>query len=202
MNPPDFNDVVGSEVDRDERDRLRRVHDMLVTAGPPAELPPHLESGPTLAMTLSRPRRRTSRRIALLAAALCILAVTFLVGYIAGNNGPGGGRTLSLAGTSAAPNALAALRVLPADTSGNWPMRLSGTGLPKLGKLGYYEVWLVRNGKLFAPCGSFVTKGAANAIDVTLNAPYKVQDSDSWVVVKHVVGHELGPVVLRPTKAA
>ena len=78
-------------------------------------------------------------------------------------------------------------------------MRLSGTGLPKLDRLGYYEVWLVRDGKLFAPCGSFVTNGAKSAIDVTLNAPYRVQPHDSWVVVKHVVGHEPGAVVLKPT---
>lgn len=199
MRPPDFDELVGSDVEPGERDRLRRVHDMLVTAGPPAELPPHLESGPTLAMTLSRPPRRTTRRLALLAAALCVLAITFVVGYVTGNNGGSGGRTLSLTGTRAAPNALASLRVFPADSSGNWPMRLSGTGLPKLGPRGYYEVYLVRDGKLFAPCGAFVTKSAETAIDVTLNAPYRLHPHDTWVVVKHFVDHDPGAVVLRPT---
>jgi hypothetical protein len=203
MTPPEFDDVVGSEVERSERDRLRRVHDMLVAAGPPAELPPQLEAGPTLGRTLSRRPRRTSRRIALLAAALCVLAVTFLVGYIAGNDGPGGGRTLSLSGTNAAPNALAALRILPADTSGNWPMRLTGTGLPRLTGERYYEVFLVRNGKVFAPCGSFVAKSAKSALDVTLNAPYRLQPHDSWIVTRQHSGDRTpGVVVLRPTTNA
>ncbi len=51
---PDFDDLVGTDVEQAERERLRRVHDLLLEAGPPPELSPEIELGPTLAMTLSR----------------------------------------------------------------------------------------------------------------------------------------------------
>lgn len=199
--PPSFDELVGPEGDLAERERLRKVHELLVAAGPPAELPPSLESGPTLGMTLNRAPTRVSRRVALLAATLCVLGVAFLLGYLAGNNGGGlaSGETLHLAGTNVAPGALAALRILPADTSGNWPMRFTGTGLPKLAGRAYYEVWLVR-GTEWEPCGSFVAKSPADGVDVTLNAPYRLHAGDRWLVTRqHRGDHKPGPVVLRPT---
>ena len=100
MKPPNFDDLIGDDVDREERDRLRRVHDLLVTAGPPAELAPEIERGPTLGMTLGSPsRRRVTRRAALIAAAVIVLLIAFLAGYITGNEGSPSGRLLSLAGT-------------------------------------------------------------------------------------------------------
>jgi hypothetical protein len=195
---PDFEELVDPETSAAERARLEHVHRLLVAAGPPPELPPHLEAGPTLAMTMARPRGHAGRRVALLAATIAILAVAFVLGYLAGNRGGGlaTGQTLQLVGTSAAPNALASLRVLPEDTSGNWPMKLSATGLPRVSGKWYYEVFLVRNGKIYAPCGSFVSTGA---VDVTLNAPYRLRPHDTWVVTKQQWGgHEAGTVVLRP----
>jgi hypothetical protein len=199
---PEFDELLGADVEPAERERLRRVHRLLVTAGPPPELPPEVEAGPTLAMTLARPRRPAGRRVALLAAALCLLVLVFAFGYIAGNSGHGSAHTetLRLAGTQAAPTALASLQILPADQSGNWPMKLAATGLPKLGKEGYYEVFLVRNGKIYAPCGSFIASGTHSGVDVTLNSPYQLQPHDTWVVTRQSHGgHGPGPVVLRPT---
>ena len=46
---PDFDQLVGHEVGREERERLQRVHELLVEAGPPPELSP------------SSPRGRRSR---------------------------------------------------------------------------------------------------------------------------------------------
>jgi hypothetical protein len=199
---PDFDHLVGPEVQGDERERLRRVHDLLLQAGPPAELSPEVESGPTLAMTIGRAPRKLSRRIALLAAAVALVAVAFLAGYTTGNqNGDGlpSGHTLSLVGTKAAPGAFASLRVEPADRAGNWPMQLAVTGLPKLPPRGYYTVYLMRNGKPYAPCGTFVVAGKARGVSVSLNAPYHLRKHDTWVVTKQMPGHhEAGPVVLRP----
>ena len=195
---PEFHELV-DDVRGAERERLERVHDLLVAAGPPAELPPHLDAGPTLAMILARPKGRLRRRVALVAAVAAVLLIAFVFGYLAGNRGGGiaSTTTLRLAGTAAAPAALASLRVLPADTSGNWPMRLSATGLPKLGHKWYYEVFLVRDGKIYAPCGSFVSSGTVN---VTLNAPYRLKPHDTWVVTKqHAGDRTAGTVVLRPT---
>jgi hypothetical protein len=201
---PDFDELVGSEVDADERERLRSVHALLLQAGPPPEISPDIEL-PTLAMTLARPPREKRRRIALLAAAVVTLALAFLAGYAAGNgNGDGlsSGRTMQLVGTKAAPSALALLRVQPVDSAGNWPMQLAATGLPKLPPKGYYTVWLMRDGKAFAPCGTFVVAGAGRGVSVSLNAPYRLKAGDWWAVTKHVWGHEgTGPIVLRPKRA-
>jgi hypothetical protein len=200
MSGPRFDDVIDDAVTGAERERLRNVHELLVQAGPPEELPPHLEAGPTLAMTLSRERKPTRRRVALLAGTIALLAAAFLLGYLAGNRGGGlaRGETMELSGTAAAPGALASLRILPADGSGNWPMKLSATGLPKLGPKQYYMVFLKRHGELYAPCGTFVANG--DAVSVTLNAPYRLQPHDTWVVTEQTRGdRKAGPVVLRPT---
>jgi hypothetical protein len=200
---PDFDELVGAEAEPEERERLRRVHDLLVTAGPPPELTPRVEAGPTLGMTLGgRSPRRLQRRVALLAAAIVVLLLVFLGGYIAGNgndNSVSGAHVLQLKGTSLAPTALASLRIEPVDSAGNWPMRLSAVGLPKLPARGYYEVFVTRNGKIWAPCGSFVVKNAKTGISVPLNAPYRLRKGDNWVVTRQAPGQRTaGPVVLRP----
>ena len=205
---PDFDELVGPDLEHAERERLRTVHRLLLQAGPPAELSPEIEAGPTLAMTLQRrPRRAGARRpVALLAAAVAVSTAAFLAGYITGNgkdDGRSAGRTLSLVGTKAAPGALASLRIQPADASGNWPMLISATGLPKLPPRGYYTVYLVRDGKPFAPCGYFIVSASGHATSVWLNAPYVLHRGDSWVVTKQLPDHHVaGPVVLRPTASA
>jgi hypothetical protein len=198
---PNFDELVGTDLDREERDRLEHVHDLLVMAGPPAELAPELERGPTLAMTLGGPRNRhVVRRMTLLAAAIMVLLLVFLGGYVTGNNGGGGlsgGHTLKLVGTPQAPSALASLHVASADSAGNWPMTISATGLAKLPPRGYYEVFLTRNGKIWAPCGTFRVQSATTAVSVKLNAPYDLHRGDGWVVTRQLPGqHEAGPVVL------
>jgi hypothetical protein len=202
---PDFDDLLGGEVDGAERDRLRRVHELLLEAGPPPEISPEIES-PTLAMTLARPPRRKRRAVALLAAALVTLALAFLAGYVVANgndNGLSAGRTMQLVGTKLAPNALASLRVQPVDSAGNWPMQLAVTGLPKLPPKGYYTVWLMRKGKAYAPCGAFVVAGEDRGISVSLNAPYRLKPGDWWAITRQMPGrHQIGPIVLAPKKSA
>jgi hypothetical protein len=197
---PDLDELVG-QLDPSERERLLRTHELLVEAGPPPELPPHLEAGPTLAMTLGGPRRRrlVQRRVALLAAAVVVLLLAFLGGYIAGNDRTASGHVLQLHGTAAAPLARGSLRIGHVDEAGNWPMTLAALGLPKLPPKSYYEVFLTRHGKIFAPCGSFVVKDANVAVSVRLNAPYRLQAGDGWVVTRQAAqDHTVGPVVLSP----
>lgn len=198
-----FDELIGPDVEPAERERLRTVHHLLLQAGPPAELSPEIEAGPTLAMTLQRRPRRAGHRVALLAAALALVTIAFLGGYITGNgkgDGLSAGHTLSLVGTKAAPGALASLRIQPVDAAGNWPMQISVTGLPKLPARGYYMVYLMRNGKPYAPCGTFVVAGRKHGASVWLNAPYDVRQGDTWVVTKQLPGHHVaGPIVLRPS---
>ena len=44
-NGPDFDELVG-ELEPEEEARLRHVHELLVAAGPPPELPPALLEAP------------------------------------------------------------------------------------------------------------------------------------------------------------
>jgi hypothetical protein len=196
---PDFDRLVGPELEGAERARLQRVHDLLVQAGPPAELSPQTAAGPTLELTLARRPRRVQRRVLLLAAAVAILALAFLGGYIAGNGSSSAtGRVLKLAGTSAAPNALASLEIEHVDAAGNWPMKLTVTGLPQQNGRAYYEVFLVRKGKPDAPCGAFKV-ATDRAVTVQLNAPYRLENGDTWVVTLQTPkSGEPGTVMLKP----
>jgi Anti-sigma-K factor rskA len=198
---PNFDELIGTDIGLDEREQLERVHDLLVIAGPPPELTPEMESGPTLGMTLGKSgRRRPARRVTLLAAAVVVIALAFLAGFTVGNSGSGiaTARTLRLVGTPQAPTALASLRVQPRDEAGNWPMILTATGLPKLPRHAYYAVFVTRHGKIFAPCGIFVVRDENGAVSVRLNAPYKLRAGDGWVVTKETFGADMpGPVVLK-----
>jgi len=60
-------------------------------------------------------------------------------------------------------------------------------------------VFLKREGKLYAPCGSFIVKDAFSTVSVQLNAPYRLRPGDSWVVTKQLPGvRKAGAVVLQP----
>jgi anti-sigma-K factor RskA len=203
MTPSSFDELVGPEVEGAERERLRRVHELLVQAGPPPEVAPEVLAGPTLGMTLQQKkaseRPRIPRKALLIAAAVAILALAFLGGYLAGGHArTTAGRTLQLAGTPAAPHALASLQIEPRDAAGNWPMRLTVEGLPTLPARTYYEVYLVRDGKPWGSCGTFVV-ARTQGTTVELNAPYRLHKGDTWIVTRHTVdGPDPGQVVLKP----
>jgi hypothetical protein len=196
---PDFDELVGTDLDADERARLVRVHELLVAAGPPPELSPELEAGPDMLVTYRNPRRRARRRPLLLAAAALALVLAFLGGYVAANRSSsaddfGSGRTIQLHATAAAPGALASIRIGRIDGGGNWPMRVVADGLPRLPSGGYYEVFLTRGGKPVAPCGSFIIRSGRGV--AYLNAPYKLRGA-GWVVTIQKRGDRApGPVVL------
>jgi hypothetical protein len=198
----DFDELVG-DVTPAERVRLERVHNLLIEAGPPAEVPPEVEAGPTLAMTMGRrgpSKRHVQRRLGLLAAAVIVLLVAFLAGYITGNDSSVAGRLLKLQGTGAAPAAQGSLRIDESDPAGNWPMQLAALGLPKLKEREYYEVFLVRKNKTWLACGGFRAKNAKVGVSVRLTAPYELKPNDTWVVTRQKAGDRVpGEIVLRPT---
>jgi hypothetical protein len=207
---PRFDELVDAETTGEERERLRHVHELLLEAGPPPELTPKLRTAPGSSGVVRLQRRRVVKRrgLLLLAAALSIVAV-FAAGYAVSSNRNGGSntvstgvaKTLELTGTRLAPKAQATLDVWKPQ-AGNWPMTLSVTGLPKLPPHAYYYVYLVRNGKPWAPCGAFRVASPSQALTLTLNAPYKLRTSDTWVVTRPSAhGSEPGKTVLHPVSA-
>jgi anti-sigma-K factor RskA len=198
---PDFDELVGADLEPGERARLLRAHNLLVDAGPPPELPPSLEQPlePRTADVVPFFNRRRHAAIAVLAAALAL--ALFGAGFLTGHGRGGGGfetdRALAMRPTAAAPRGAVGLLALGnKDTAGNWPMLLSVSNLEKLPPRGYYAVWLTRKGKPIAPCGTFVVASAAET-QVHLNAPYELNRFDGWVVTKQAPGHhEPGRVLL------
>lgn len=204
---PNFDELIGAEVTGAEREQLRRTHELLLEAGPPPELPPSLQKVPNFGVFSLRQRRVVKRRALVLLAAALSVAVVFFAGYAVRGGGSSGAvqappQLLSLKGTPLAPNARATLAVWHAR-SGNWPMRLSVAGLPKLPPHTFYEVYLVRNGKPWASCGAFrITSSSPGAVTLSFNAPYVLQKGDSWVVTRAGGdGSEPGRTVLRPVTA-
>src|SRR4029079_5672305 len=110
---PTLDDLIGADMSGEERERLRQVHGMLLEAGPPPELSPKLEEGPTLGMTLQRKRALKRRGMLSVAAPLAVVGV-FLAGYAVANRGGSGPTPVlsqALKGTALAPQAQGTLEV-------------------------------------------------------------------------------------------
>ncbi|MGZ8695195.1 MAG: anti-sigma factor [Gaiellaceae bacterium] len=204
MSGFDFDDLAEGATP-EERARMRRAHDLLVTAGPPPELPPHLAEAPLErpekppALT-TLPRRRFG---AFATAAVGVAAAAFLVGYIVSGIGSSGEtkvvRTIPMRPTAAAPHSAAVIDVLEGGEGGNIPLNLTVSGLRKLPEGSYYELWLTRvvKGKQqrVVSCGTFVAN--TDRLEVALNAPYRLEDGKpGWIVTRHERGAKASPVVL------
>jgi hypothetical protein len=172
--PPNLDELVGSDLDPQERARLERVHDLLIAAGPPPE---PLEAPVTL-----QPARRRGALLAL-AAALAVAAFALGAALVDGSSGRSVDFTETMAGTAAATGATASLAVFEIDEAGNWPMELTVSGLPPSASGRPFELWLTRDGELAALCGGFFTNADGWAT-VPMNAPYRFDDFDGWVVVE------------------
>jgi ferric-dicitrate binding protein FerR (iron transport regulator) len=173
---PDFDELVGTDLDPNERARLERVHELLVAAGPPPDAP---TPAPVVAM---RPRRRGA--LLALAAALAVAAFALGAALVDGtSSGRAVDYDVSMAGTDAAPDAAATIAVFEVDEAGNWPMELRVEGLSPAASGRPFELWLTRDGELAALCGAFATAQDGSAA-VPLNAPYRFDDFDDWVVVE------------------
>jgi hypothetical protein len=172
-----FDELVGDVGDGEERERLRRVHELLLSVEPP----PGVVAAPAPAPLRQRHR---PQRFALLAAALAALA--FGAGYFLG--GAGGDtdavRLIPMRGVGAASAASASIEILPEDKAGNWPMNVVLRGLePSRDRSDWYELWLTRDGRLEDSCGRFMLQAGRN--EVTLSVPYALRTYDGWVVTRH-----------------
>ena len=192
---PDFRELVG-DLPEEERARLERVHELLVTAGPPPELPPALvepDLDPRDENVEFLPRRRAGFVLGIAAA---VGVAAFLGGFLAGRAKEPFTEVykVPMHGTVQAANASATIRVGKADQAGNWPLKVVVRGLKPLPKGQYYEMFLTRNGKRAATCGTF--RIAKNSGSVRLNAPYNFRRFDGWVVTRERPGSNQHPVVL------
>jgi anti-sigma-K factor RskA len=197
---PDFRELAGDDLSPEERARLERVHDLLVAAGPPPELPPALvepDVDPREQSTVAfLPRRRAGLMLGIAAA---IALTAFLGGFIAGRTDESFAETYAVRMHSTQPpsNASATIHVGEVDEAGNWPLKLVVRGLPALRKGEYYEMFLTRGSDLrAASCGAFRIANADESESVRLNAPYRLRAFDGWVVTVERPGSESHPIVL------
>jgi len=178
---PRFEDLVGTDLPPEERARLERVHDMLVAAGPPPELPPGLATPPESPKAEVIPLRRERWRTAGLAAAAALI-IAFGAGWWMGERSAADTVQFTVE-MSGGKGAHATLDVLSADAAGNWPMRMQVSGLPVLPHGHTYALWLTKKGALDSQCGTFTVVDQGTTT-VRLNAPYKLKEYSGWVVVE------------------
>jgi hypothetical protein len=171
LSSPDFDELV-DEVSGDERARLLRVHELLLEAGPAAELPlalgeprERVEERVVPVIPRGYPRRRLAASLVLAAA---LAAAAFGTGFLIGDRDGSpdsftAAQAVALSGDQA-PNAFALVEIGSPDSAGNRPMILTVSGLKKLPPGGYYTLYMTRDGERKATCGTFNTRGEQRSV--------------------------------------
>jgi hypothetical protein len=184
VKKPDFDDIVGTEGSPEELAELRQVHNLLLSAEPPPELPERRRK--------KAPRRRRAFARSWAAAAFGFAAVlaSLTAGLAIGRTFHEGeahqafSRTMH--GLGAAATASAVINVGSRDGSGNRTLRMAVHSLPSL-RRGYYTLYLTEKGKPLVACGVFRTGATGNA-NVSMNAPADLAEYDGWIVSAVVPG--------------
>lgn len=177
-----FDELIGDIEDPVERERLRRIHELLLSVEAPPELPA-VRAAPVPAPVALLPRRRRYA-LALIAAALA--ATLFGSGYLVGGRSDDvqAVRVIPMAGVNDGLGASASIELLADDASGNWPLNVRVRGLePSRDRQDFYELWLTKDGKLADSCGRFTVHRGLTT--VTLSVPYGLRLYDGWVVTRH-----------------
>jgi len=182
---PDFDDIVGTEGSPEELAELRQVHNLLLSAEPPPELP---EARRKKALRRRPAFVRTWAAAAFgFAAVLASLTAGLAIGRTFGHSGEAHqtfSRTMHGIGTAAAASAV--IKVGSQDASGNRTLRMAVHSLPSL-RHGYYTLYLTEKGQPLVPCGVFRTGTTGNA-NVSMNAPADLAEYDGWIVSAVVPG--------------
>jgi hypothetical protein len=184
VKKPDFDDIVGTEGSPEELAELRQVHNLLLSAEPPPELPERRRK--------KAPRRRPAFARSWAAAAFGFAAVlaSLTAGLAIGRTFHEGeahqafSRTMH--GLGVAATASAVIKVGSQDGSGNRTLRMAVHSLPSLPH-GYYTLYLTEKGKPLVACGVFRTGATGNA-NVSMNAPADLAEYDGWIVSAVVPG--------------
>ena len=194
---PDFHELVGDDLSPAERERLERVHELLVAAGPPPELPQELADPPRPEGKLVELARRRLRTGLVLAAAIVIAA--FAVGYFLGARGEGTTSGSFTAEKTAvlgkSPDRLAVVRIGQLDEDGNRPMDVSVDGLDRLSDGDYYTLFMTRNGKPIVTCGTFNVSDEG-VTTVRLSVAYDLERFDGLMLAHYdAKEHENTPLL-------
>ena len=179
-----FEDLVEGVEDLDptERERLHRVHELLLEVAPPPEVPADLREPPAAKPARLLPQRRRFT-LALIAAALT--AVAFGSGFLLGGRSDDVevSRNISMAGVGEGRGGFASIEIRAQDEAGNWPMVVRVRGLDESrSREDYYELWLTKDGELADSCGRFILHDGIT--EVTLSVPYGFKRYDGWVVTR------------------
>jgi hypothetical protein len=175
---PDFDELVGGDVDPDERADLARVDSLLRAAGaPPAEIPSSLTR--RVEQIGARPLWTRRRTVLAVALAATVAAIFFGIGRWTETHGVAYRAAIPMKATASNPRAEGLIKVGERDAQGNWKIRLEVKGLPPLSGDRYYVLWLAKDGEYAATCGGFNVKGDT-VVDMT--ASYRLSDYDEWVV--------------------
>ena len=201
-----FDDLVDvGDLSPDERARLEGVHEMLVAAGPPPDLPAALREPPSppelddnvVPLPARRPR---GRRLgwALIAAAVALALACLGGGYALGDHFGGSTNEVIRIVPLQGSGARAEVSLNSVQAGGNWPMELKVTGLPKQSsERAYYELFVWRAGKPRYPCVGF--KMAHGTTTVHFTVPYELGKDTELVVTAIEPGKASWPgkVVMR-----
>jgi hypothetical protein len=178
-----FEDLIDlDELDPAERDRLRRMHELLLRVSPPPEVPHDLREAPAAEPVRLLPQRRRYT-LALIAAAL--IAIAFGSGFLLGGRSDDVSvfRNVSMAGVGDGLGGFASIEIQEEDEAGNWPMVVRVRGLEESAdRNDYYELWLTKGGKLADSCGRFILHDGVT--EVVLSVPYGFKSYDGWVVTR------------------
>lgn len=183
---PDFQELVGNDLSPAERERLERVHEMLIAAGPPPELPQELADPPRQEGKLVELAHRRLRTGLVLAAAIVIAA--FAAGYLLGARGEDSSSNSLAAAKQVvlgkAPGRFAVVGIGDRDSSGNWPMTVQVEGLDHLPRGDYYTLFMTRNGKPIVTCGTF-NVSEDGLTKVQFSVAYDVNRFDGLMIKKY-----------------
>ena len=197
MTPPNLDDLLEGIDDPRERDRLRRMHDLLVATGPPPELSPALAGAPAAPATEEEKPDTSWMPPRRLGAALLIGAglfgAAFGIGYIAGQGGSDSRPAAAPPEPTASVVALrpsdqnntsgASIRLGRKRTDGNWPMIVTVRGLDHLARGDYYALVLTRDGKPAVTCGTF-NVAQEGATTFRMIAAYDLDRFDGWAITE------------------
>lgn len=175
----DFRDLVGDDLSQEERVKLERVDRLLRSVpAPPSEVPGSLDRAVNRIGT--ERRQWTPRRLLVaMTLAVTLAALFFGLGRWTTSGEPHYRATIQMTPAASNPGASALIKLGDRDANGNWKLKLQVGGLPELTGDGYYVLWLAKDGKYAATCGTFKVRGDTT-IDTTVS--YRLSEYDAWVI--------------------